>query len=180
MATTFEYGRILQTEYYDKIKSFCQENLPNIGTYTFMFDKFAEDNNYSFAIALNEDNEVIGTAFDYPALSSKYLKEHSDLNQFLSGNSIPLDNCVYAAGVFIHPDYRGSNLLDALSVYKSEVSISDGYTHSILFGYNSQEVYDYSVRIGFTIHTSCTDYQGREIMLRKLEDYSVALNGNWG
>lgn len=178
MAITFEYGHILQTEYYDKIKNFCNDNLPDIGTYTFFFDKFAETNNYGFAIAINENNEVVGTAFDYPATSNKYLNDHVELNQFLTQNSIGLDNCVYAAGVFIHPDYRGNNLLDTLSVYKSEVSLSDGYTHSVLFGYNSQEVYDYSLRIGFAIDTSCDDYQGRQIRLRKLEDYAVALGGS--
>ena len=178
MAITLQSGHILETSYYVKIKQFCTDYLPNIGMYNIIFDEIAESRNYCFAIAVNDNDDVVGVSLNQPANVQTYLAGHTELQSYLSNNNISIDDCVYAAGVFIHPDYRGDNLLDALTIEKTNHSLSDGYTHTILFGYGSDLVYDYNIRIGYYIQTGCTDYEGREIMLRQLSDYEAALAPN--
>ena len=154
---------------YDRICTFiCAQGFYRADAVAF----FAE-RNACFAAALDGE-VVVGTSLNFSAEHSSYLKD--TIEGFLADRGLLLGQCVTPACIYLDPAYRNQGLGDRMSVAKSKHSIEDGYTYTVLWGYETQAIFDYSTRIGHLIDTGTDDMNGFRIYLRKLEDVISTLS----
>ena len=162
-------GRLLDHSLYEKVCEFvCSQGVHSSET----VGRFAQQN-ACFAAGLDGDT-VVGTSLNFSNANTQYLEDK--IGTYLSNNGITLSECVSPVGVFVNPDYRDQGLGDKLSVAKSQFSINDGYVYTVLWGYESQAIFDYSTRIGNLIDTGVDDMYGYRIYLRRLTDVVSALS----
>lgn len=161
-------GHLLDHPLYSGIADFIAGN----GVYQrTTVDYFAAQNG-CFAAALDGE-KVVGTSLNFDAKNSDFLRQN--LSAYLDQAGIPISTCVTPACIYLDPTYSGQKIGDSLSVAKSQHSLSDGYEYTVLWGYETQAIFDYSTRIGNLIDTGVDDQKGFRVYLRKLEDVISAL-----
>lgn len=143
------------------------------GAYGAAAIEYFADQGGCFAIAL-DDTKIVGTSLNFKADNSKYLKEH--LADYLQQEGIELSKCVSPACIYVDAAYSGQGIGDKMSVAKSQHSLEDGYEYTVLWGYESQAIFDYSTRIGNLIDTGVDDQKGFRIYLRRLTDVISSLS----
>lgn len=127
-----------------------------------------------FAAAFDGDT-IVGSSLNVPADTNNLLSGMANLNNWLSSQNYDLADFAYPALIYVKSGYSGHGIADQLSIKKSQLCLDDGYTHTILFGYETQSIFDYSTRIGNLIDTGIDDYNGFRIYLRRLSDVISAL-----
>lgn len=130
------------------------------------------NNKGHFAVALDGDT-VVGTSLNFELPADHFFLPQ--VQSFLTESGINNTDCVSVAGVYVDPNYSGQQLADRLSIAKSEFSIAEGYTYTMLWGYGTQAIFDYSTRIGNLIDTGIDDTTGFRIYMRRLSDVVSAL-----
>jgi GNAT superfamily N-acetyltransferase len=126
----------------------------------------------SASIAKDIDTgEIVGSSCAMTVGEDEYLRNHTELGHCLMQLGINLDDCIIPCLIYVSPDYRDNGIGDKLTKHRIQQNINDGFKYIIAYGYESQEIYDYSVRIGYHIETECSDFLGMPIFLRKLTDY---------
>ena len=172
MVITYQVGHTEGHSLKGSLCDFCCRMTPSIEA-IHAFENYSRKG-ACFAAALDGDT-VVGSSLNVPASQNAKLAEMPELITWLDGNGHSLSKIVYPAMIYVDPDYSGLGIGDKISVMKSQHSIEDGYTHTILFGYETQAIFDYSTRIGSLIDTGCDDWGGFRIYLRRLEDVVSAL-----
>ena len=131
-----------------------------------MMEYFAK-NSACIAVALDGEN-IVGTSLNFvlPA-------DHSILTtlaDYLIASGISNNDCVSPAAIFVDPAYTGQGIADKLTISKSQYALETNRTYAMAWGYSTQAIFDYNVRIGNLIETGAKDGMGFNIYLRTLQD----------
>ena len=161
---TITTGVLKDNALYQDIVDFV---LPKSGLYDAELMAYFAENNGHFAVAL-DDGVVVGTSLNFELPADHYMLPR--LADFLTAEGISNSDCLTPAAVFVNSNYSGQNIADRLQVATSEEGITQGYTYTMAWGYEGQDIFDYNKRIGSLIDTGVDDNHGFRIYLRTLQN----------
>jgi hypothetical protein len=167
MVLTYETGTVSTSTRKQDICLFCCSQSTDDKA-ELSFELYSEEGAL-YSVAL-DGSTVVGSSLNVPADSNQRLLGIEGLSTWLSDNNYDINTLLYPAMIHVDPAYSGQNIGNQLSISKSTACQSSGFTDTILFGYETQAIFDYSTKIGSLVDTGIDDWKGFRIYLRSLND----------
>ena len=119
------------------------------------------------SIAL-DGNRVVGTSLYFPATEEPWAVEHAE------HIPEPLSNCIVRTHIYVVDEARGSGLSRELTSASATDAIAQGYTHTLAYGYQTDEIYEWALKVHEGLpsqrYLPVTDMNGRTTWITALVD----------